>query len=135
MRDPPPNCYHSEPPPLPVTFVQQMAQLADAKAELAWLDAEAESRRLEKRLVGEREGLRKLKLFCQMKAREEIACREESLSRYIRYGAFIARHEGDEARFAACGKFPLVSPTSVISTVIKVKRASFLRPLTLCHSM
>eukprot|EP00752_Nemacystus_decipiens_P010357 g9227.t1 len=59
----------------------QMAQLADAKAELAWLDAEGESRRLEKRLVGEREGLRKLQLFCQTKAREEIACREEAVLR------------------------------------------------------
>ncbi|CAB1113941.1 unnamed protein product [Ectocarpus sp. CCAP 1310/34] len=59
----------------------QMAQLADAKAELAWLDAEGESRRLEKRLVGEREGLRKLRLFCQTKAREEITCREESVLR------------------------------------------------------
>lgn len=60
-----------------------MAQLADAKAELAWLDAEGESRRLEKRLVGEREGLRKLELFCQTKARDEIACREESVLRYV----------------------------------------------------
>lgn len=60
-----------------------MAQLADAKAELAWLEAEGESRRLEKRLVGEREGLRRLRLFCQIKAREEIACREESVSRCV----------------------------------------------------
>lgn len=70
-----------------------MAQLADAKAELAWLDAEAESRRLEKRLVGEREGLRKLRLFCQTKAREEIACREESILRCAWCGAITARHE------------------------------------------
>ena len=63
--------------------MRQMAQLADAKAELAWLDAEGESRRLEKRLVGEREGLRKLELFCQTKAREEIACREEAVLRYV----------------------------------------------------
>lgn len=60
-----------------------MAQLADAEAELAWLDEEGESRRLEKRLVGEREGLRKLQLFCQTKARDEIACREESVLRYV----------------------------------------------------
>lgn len=58
-----------------------MAQLADAKAELAWLNAEGEARRLEKRLVGEREGLRKLRLFCQTKARDEVACREESVAR------------------------------------------------------
>lgn len=55
--------------------------MEDAKAELAWLDAEEEARRLEKKLAGDKEGLRKLRLFCQSKAREEIACREEAVAR------------------------------------------------------
>lgn len=62
----------------------KVAQLEDAKAELAWLEAEEESRRLEKKLAGEKEGLRKLRLFCQSKAREEIACRETAVARYKR---------------------------------------------------
>ena len=61
----------------------QIAQLEDAKAELAWLEAEGEARRLEKRLTEEKESLRKLRLFCQSKAREEIFCREEAVSRYV----------------------------------------------------
>ena len=62
----------------------QLAQLEDAKAELAWLEAEGEARRLEKSLAEERESLRKLRLFCQSKAREEISRREEAVSRYGR---------------------------------------------------
>lgn len=63
--------------------------MEDAKAELAWLDAEEEARRLEKKLAGDKEGLRKLRLFCQSKAREEIACREEAVSRYSYYRKLV----------------------------------------------
>lgn len=59
----------------------QLAQLENDNAESAWLDAEEEARRLEKRLAGEKESLRKLKLFCQSKTQEEIAFREEAVSR------------------------------------------------------
>lgn len=59
----------------------QLAQLENAKAELAWLDVEEEARRLEKKLEGEKESQRKLRLFCQSKTQEEIAFREDAVSR------------------------------------------------------
>lgn len=75
---------NSHEPTLPVLLARgctQLAQLENVKAELAWLNAEEETRRLEKKLEGEKESQRKLRLFCQSKTQEEIAFREDSVSR------------------------------------------------------
>ncbi|CAM9204617.1 unnamed protein product, partial [Discosporangium mesarthrocarpum] len=56
----------------------QIAQLANAKAELSWLEAEEEAKRLEKRSAKEEENYRKLDLFCQRSAREEMDARVDA---------------------------------------------------------
>lgn len=63
-------------------YLLQIAHLNHAKAELAWLNVEEKARRLEKKIVEEKEGLRKLLLFCQSQARREIAAREEAVERF-----------------------------------------------------
>ncbi|CAM9187646.1 unnamed protein product [Choristocarpus tenellus] len=56
----------------------QVAQLSLANTELSWMEAEEEARWIEKRCRRENENFRKIDMYCQDKARQELEAREDA---------------------------------------------------------